>query len=192
MDVKKSSAERIKEAAKELFWKRGISKVSVEEICAEASVSKMSFYRTYSNKLELAELILMEFANEGMIEFDRIVESEVSFNDKIHQILEYKYQRASDISKDLMLDIYANIPELLQHLLAKADSAKQKFVDLLAQAQSSGEISSAFKVDFLVYMLDVFQAAVSDPKCVNLFSSTEEVTRSMSELFFYGIFPHES
>jgi AcrR family transcriptional regulator len=43
--------------AKELFWKYGIKKVSIEEICAEAPVSKMTFYKFFKNKNDLAEWV---------------------------------------------------------------------------------------------------------------------------------------
>ena len=39
--------------AKDLFWKYGIKRVSIEEICKEAKVSKMTFYKFFPNKIEL-------------------------------------------------------------------------------------------------------------------------------------------
>ena len=41
--------------ARQLFWKHGIRRVSVEEVCREAGVSKMTFYRSFPNKIELAK-----------------------------------------------------------------------------------------------------------------------------------------
>lgn len=39
-------------AGKELFWKHGVKRVTVEEICVQASVSKMTFYKFFMNKRE--------------------------------------------------------------------------------------------------------------------------------------------
>ena len=44
--------------SKELFWKFGIKRVTVEEICSQAHVSKMTFYKFFPNKIELAKIIL--------------------------------------------------------------------------------------------------------------------------------------
>ncbi|MDH5400751.1 MAG: TetR/AcrR family transcriptional regulator, partial [Cyclobacteriaceae bacterium] len=50
--------QAIFETAKELFWKYGIRRVTIEEICKEAGVSKMTFYKFFPNKVALANTIL--------------------------------------------------------------------------------------------------------------------------------------
>jgi AcrR family transcriptional regulator len=45
-------------AAKELFWKHGFKRVSIEEVCREANVSKMTFYKHFKNKIELIKYLL--------------------------------------------------------------------------------------------------------------------------------------
>ena len=50
---KTSAGERLQLAAQELFREYGLNKVSVEEICDRAGVSKMTFYRQYRNKIDL-------------------------------------------------------------------------------------------------------------------------------------------
>ena len=50
--------QHIVETAEELFFKHSVKRVSVEEICNKANVSKMTFYRYFSNKQELAEHII--------------------------------------------------------------------------------------------------------------------------------------
>ena len=42
--------DQIVKIGKDLFYKYGIKRVSVEEICAKANVSKMTFYKFYNNK----------------------------------------------------------------------------------------------------------------------------------------------
>ncbi|MBN1927463.1 MAG: helix-turn-helix transcriptional regulator, partial [Prolixibacteraceae bacterium] len=50
-------ANQILQSAKKLFWKYGIRKVSIDEICREAGVSRMTFYRLFKNKIELAKVV---------------------------------------------------------------------------------------------------------------------------------------
>ena len=40
---------------RKIIWKHGIKRVSIEEICREAGVSKMTFYKYFPNKLELVK-----------------------------------------------------------------------------------------------------------------------------------------
>jgi AcrR family transcriptional regulator len=51
----------ILKAGREFFWKYGFRKVTVDEICKAAGVSKMTFYRYFKDKATLAKTI---FDNE--------------------------------------------------------------------------------------------------------------------------------
>jgi AcrR family transcriptional regulator len=53
-----SAAQRIFEAARELFYRQGIRAVGVEAIVAAAGTTKMTLYRNYSSKDELLAEIL--------------------------------------------------------------------------------------------------------------------------------------
>ena len=52
------SANILVKQARELFWKHGIKRITVEEICSEAGISKMTFYRNFKNKVEIAERVV--------------------------------------------------------------------------------------------------------------------------------------
>jgi AcrR family transcriptional regulator len=52
--------ERLLAAAGDLFYRQGIRSVGVDEIVAEANVAKMSLYRSFASKDELAAAYLME------------------------------------------------------------------------------------------------------------------------------------
>jgi AcrR family transcriptional regulator len=58
------AAERIQEAARELFERQGIRATGVEEVCRVAGATKMSLYRTYPSKDALVAAILAEDAAE--------------------------------------------------------------------------------------------------------------------------------
>lgn len=52
--------ERLLAVAGDLFYRQGIRSVGVDEIVAEANVAKMSLYRSFASKDELAAAYLME------------------------------------------------------------------------------------------------------------------------------------
>ena len=43
--------------AQELMMRHGIHRVTVEEICSDANISKMTFYKYFKNKIELTKSI---------------------------------------------------------------------------------------------------------------------------------------
>lgn len=62
---RKTAASKIFETAKELFYKRGIRAVGVDEIVCEAGVTKPSLYRAYKSKDDLVAACLQENVEEG-------------------------------------------------------------------------------------------------------------------------------
>ncbi|MEA3496849.1 MAG: TetR/AcrR family transcriptional regulator [Bacteroidota bacterium] len=57
--------KQILKTAKALFWKHGIKRVKIEEICTEAIISKKTFYKhltqLYSNSQEMIKEIMYSF-----------------------------------------------------------------------------------------------------------------------------------
>lgn len=54
------AAQRVRDVAKELFYRQGIRATGVEEVCRVAGTTKMSLYRAYPSKDALVEAILRE------------------------------------------------------------------------------------------------------------------------------------
>lgn len=67
MGVKKTAAARVFEAARDLFYHRGIRAVGVDEIVCKAGVTKPSLYRAYASKDDLIAACLEESGREVRI-----------------------------------------------------------------------------------------------------------------------------
>lgn len=63
--IKKTAASKVFETAMDLFYRRGIRAVGVDEIVCEAGVTKPSLYRAFKSKDELVAACLQESAKEG-------------------------------------------------------------------------------------------------------------------------------
>lgn len=66
LPARQPASERVSRTARRLFYRRGIRAVGVEEIVAEAGVTKPSLYRSFSSKDAL-------IANCLQVRFDRIM-----------------------------------------------------------------------------------------------------------------------
>ena len=55
------AADRIRESAKELFYREGIRAIGVDEIVNRAGVTKPSLYRSFASKDELAAAYLQDY-----------------------------------------------------------------------------------------------------------------------------------
>src|SRR5882724_2085475 len=81
------AADRIKQTARDLFYRQGIRAVGVDEIVAKAGVTKPSLYRSFSSKDELAAAYLRDYDGEFWVRFERAVAAHP--DDPKAQILEY-------------------------------------------------------------------------------------------------------
>jgi len=65
------AADRIKQTARDLFYREGIRAVGVDAIVAKAGVTKPSLYRSFSSKDELAAAYLRDYDGEFWTRFER-------------------------------------------------------------------------------------------------------------------------
>lgn len=69
----KRAAERIRETARDLFYRQGIRAVGVEEIVTRAGVTKPSLYRSFLSKDALAADYLRHMGEEGLAHFEAVI-----------------------------------------------------------------------------------------------------------------------
>ena len=62
---KKNAGQRVSETARDLFYRRGIRAVGVDEIVHEAGVTKPSLYRSFASKDALVTACLQEHVEEN-------------------------------------------------------------------------------------------------------------------------------
>ena len=67
------AADKIRQTARELFYREGIRAVGVDEIVARAGVTKPSLYRTYRSKDELTVAVLLESTETFWGYFDEAI-----------------------------------------------------------------------------------------------------------------------
>ena len=190
MEAQVSSKSQIilLKTAKNLFWKHGIRRVTVEEICKEAGVSKMTFYRNFKNKDELVEAIIEQLRSEGQESYDRIMSRKIPFNEKIEQLIQFKYERSKGISKEFLKDIYqSDNPEMLKLLENAQQKAQKTIIKDFKKAQKEGAIRADLKMEFIIYMLNDINNKIMDPQLHKIYPSGEKLIMELTRFFFYGI-----
>jgi len=187
---KTKSQTAILKSAKELFWKYGIGKVTVEEICERAEVSKMTFYRKFENKLQVAEIVLRGLAEKGLSDYRKIMDADISFNEKIHRLVQMEHDSSEDLSEDFLQDVYgAENPRLKNILEAYQQKTSEALHQDLTEAQKSGEIRKDLKIDFVIYMINSLNEKLLDKRLTSMFNNTQELAVELTNFVFYGIMP---
>ncbi len=174
--------------ARNLFWKHGIRRVTVEEICEEAGVSKMTFYRQFDNKIELAKTVLHEIFEEGTQNYLSIMKQDTSFPEKVKKIILLKIEGSRKISEELLVDIYKNQePELIAFMNEAKKRSINMFLNDMATAQQEGWVREDIKPEFIMYVLNKIQEMVTDEKLMALYESPQQLILETTNFFFYGI-----
>ena len=87
--------ERILQTTKEMFYKFGYSKVTMEEIAADLGISKKTLYKHFSNK----EHILKEIVNGAKCEIETYVEN--LLDDKKTDLIFQRFKELADKKKEI-------------------------------------------------------------------------------------------
>ena len=74
--------EQIEQTARELFWKHGFKKVSIDEICKKSQVSRKTFYTYYENKNALVIALMKIMTDSIFKESEAIITKQIPFAEK--------------------------------------------------------------------------------------------------------------
>lgn len=185
-EIKKPRSQKYRqlvETAEALFFQHSVKRVSVAEICQKANVSKMTFYRYFSNKQELAEHIIHLMFEQGYAKLDEVEALDASFPEKLQMILEYKLHFVEKMSSEYIRE-YMHI---IQGPLAQ--EWLRRVMRFLRDAQQRGDIRADVRPELIMLLADKYSELVDDPRVAELYPNYTELTKELWNLFYVGILP---
>jgi AcrR family transcriptional regulator len=187
-----SKSRQIFVTAKDLFFKHGLRKVSINEICLNSGVSKMTFYRNFKNKKAVALTIIKEFCDNGAEDYRKIMASELPYYLKIKKIISSKGEYSKGLSKELLADINSGyFNEIRAYISNYQGNFENELFNDFSLAQKNGEIREGVKIEFLIYMIRDINKKIIDAELNKLYESEEAVILELTKFFFYGILPEK-
>ena len=186
--VKSKKHQQIIDTARDLFWHHGIRRVTVEEICQTAGVSKMTFYKYFKNKIDLVLFILKKLYLEGIARYKGIMAQNIPYSEKVKEIIQMKLELTRDISQEMLKDwMKDSIPEVAELMQRIQRENFQLFLDDMVAAQNKGEIRKDINPQFILYFLNKMREIAGDEQMINIYDSTQSLTAELINFFFYGI-----
>ena len=183
---------QIVSTAKDLFWKYGIKRVAIEEICKEAEVSKMTFYKFFDNKNDLATTIIDQVYDEGLEDYRKIMASDKSFKNKLLDLTHLKLNAVNHISHEFLHDWIKLIDKDSKLMQEKVNSYLDIIMKELTEAQKNGEIRADIKPEFISYFLNHLLTLTNDPQLNTLYPEAEDMIMELMNFFFYGVMPNDN
>ena len=73
--------------ATELFSAHGFRRITIDEICKTANISKMTFYKYFKNKIDIGKVVLDTIYSQGKLRYYEMLKQDIPFSDKIENML---------------------------------------------------------------------------------------------------------
>jgi AcrR family transcriptional regulator len=178
--AKKSGKQmQIAETAEDLFMHYGIRRVTVEEICRRAGVSKMTFYKYFANKIELVRHLWNAWFDKGYERLDEIDAMDIPLPDKIQMVFDWKTDLLSKMSTEFLEEI---LPLDLER-----EKILRRFMEFIIRAQKRDEIRTGIKPEFLMAVLDKLYELGDNEELRARYPSLIEFNREIKDFFWYGV-----
>jgi AcrR family transcriptional regulator len=183
---------QILSTAEDLFQRFGFKRITIEEICAKATVSKMTFYKYFPNKNELIKKILNSWLKQVEQQINEIDVMDIPFTEKIRKLLSLKEESSSKISKEFMAEYMNPDPDLQNFIKDFYRRATILFIDFIKKAQEKGEVRREIKPEFLVAILNKMLELAKDETLINLYPRVIDFSLEINNFIYCGILPLET
>ena len=171
--------DQIVATAEALFSRHGSRRVTVEEVCQRARVSKMTFYKHFTNKADLVRHIRDGYVEDGFRRFDEIKALSIPFARKIDLMTRWKVEFGARIHAEFIREMVS-----IDDVVA---GVKQRFLDNLVEARDNGEIRADIDPEFLWMVTEKLYELVKEETWKEVFSDFGDYQYQVRTLIFYGL-----
>lgn len=177
-------------AATKLFHRYGFSKVSVEELCRYADVSKVTFYRYFKGKDELILHIMTLLMEDAIQRTKAVLDGDLSLKQKFDQVIVMKQELMSAIGEEIIQGLFS-YPALHEYYLSLVQESYKQLRDFLLLEQEQGRINQGLNIDIFMVVIREIAAFLSRESLNRSGSKFKELVAQVNEILVYGIFSRE-
>ena len=179
----------ILQTGKDLFWKFGFKRVTIEEICKEAGVSKMTYYKFFSNKMDLVKTLMDDLMQSALVKYRKLMDSGRPYPEKVMGMVELKREQTQSMSSEFFKDyLQSGDPELIAYLEKLSNDNLEIFKNDFQKAQQNGDIRNDLKVEFIMAVLNhLIDWVQHDTSLLELYDEPQDLAVELTRFLFYGI-----
>lgn len=178
--------------AEELFMQFGFKKITIEDICLKANVSKMTFYKYFKNKIELIKFLMDSWYSISMNKFRELEEMEITFVEKLQALLKMKSEYTSKVSKEFAQEYFFANPELKQYMDKARTDGLNEFIKFIKRAQQKGEVRKSLRPEFFLAVINQLQELVKNDALISLYPNYQDFVMEFNNFIFYGLMPNDT
>ncbi|MBI9014734.1 MAG: TetR/AcrR family transcriptional regulator [Clostridiales bacterium] len=176
--------EQLLEVARKLFLKFGTKRVTVEEICKESNVSKVTFYKHFENKTAIIKAIRDDMMESGFSKFDEISLKDLPFVEKIKLMSKWRVEFLSNIQGEFLDDVLV-MEDFKNEFMVR-------FIDNIKQAQTNGEIRKEISPELIWLVTEKMREVTIEGEWKNAFEDYATYQDQIRTIFFFGMLTDEN
>ena len=185
--------EKIEHIAKELFLKHGFKKVTIDEICKKAHVSRKTYYTFYENKIALVLFIINEISTDTLEKYKAVISGPGTFAEKMEESLDLKYQFSKTITMEFVADFLdPGAAEILEYWKGMMQESMLLLMNFFKEGQRTGEMNPDLNINYVMWYFQKLSDIIKSPELAVMFSTPEEMVKQVSKSMIYGIMPINS
>ncbi len=185
---------RILERSRELFFKYGYSRLSMDELAADLGISKATVYRYFPDKEALLRAVMVETREWVLRQLQTIVRNDrLPVKARLTAYLEFISRFMSGLSRDFIRDLRQKLPDLWKEM---DNFRRQQVFPLVSEVILEGVKKGEIKSDldgrlFLEMFWYLVQEFMNPDWIIRHDYSPSELLQSIIDIVFYGIFVEE-
>jgi AcrR family transcriptional regulator len=171
---------------RELLFKHGAKRITVEEICEKSSVSKVTFYKYFHNKDDLVMKILEDWVDLGIQEFCAIRDENIPFIEKIAKLIRLKLETAQVYSHEFIDEVMGANENLKEFYQQVTQESMELVLEFFSKARNEGLFRKSVPPEFYVYLIEHFSDMMNDNRLKMIMPDPHDRFQELMNIFFLG------
>ncbi|MFC1929520.1 TetR/AcrR family transcriptional regulator [Chloroflexota bacterium] len=181
--------ERILQATLELFQVHGIKKTTTNDVARKAGLSQATIYNHFSSKEDLVRATVKYFLTSTAADFSKIFQGDLSFLEKMEQILSYKSDMLGQYQGEFIQTVISEDPEIRYFVDSfYLTEIRQMIIDFYDEGKKQGYVNPKLSSESIMRYMLIVRSGMSTE---SVLSEDPELNRQLMQeltpLFLYGI-----
>ena len=181
--------DRILWTTLDLFQVHGIKKTTTNDIARKAGLSPATVYNHFGSKEDLVRAAVKYFLSSTAADFSKIFEGDLSFLEKMEQILSYKSDMLGQYQGEFMQTVISEDPEI-RYLVDSVylTEIRQMIIDFYEEGKRQGYVNPELSTETIMrYMLIVRSGMAAESILSEDPEHNRKLMQELTPLFLYGI-----
>ena len=167
------------DAAQALFFRHGVRRVTIEEICRVSGVSKVTFYKYFKNKKALAAHIKSELLHQGFSKLDETIARDLPYPEKAGKMIQWRIRFFAGMGRDFIDEMFSddNFQQMFRH----------RFLNCITAAQNAGEIRPDLSPELIWLAMEKLDEIAADGSWRDIFIKYGEYQEQIRTIFHSGV-----